>query len=447
MGPTFASSRRRALMASAVTALAVVAALFVALPSAQAAPGPLKPLKLLGMCNSTSWAMATAIDAKLAADGNALRMIQTDQPKAGETGFDDATVNAAMLSLAAQLGKQVGALTDADVANNPAQVAQAIKDALALRAKRDLTLTTSDKTGNAVYLWCLKKNADHGGPDLGLLYVPAGSAQKDGVWIAGCVLAGGMNTYYVSFDKTTGDFTKFVWINQGPDPATPGGFIRYTYVFDVAGNKLTIRKQTGAYNRLGVFVPATTEVEKNPAAPPAQFKDLSLNGVQISLNDGGCACPARTVVQATPDPAAPTTLTFTNPPISGSGTADDPYVGISATIEPGDTIALDMPDGVVPVSDGGDPDWTLLTPGDSTALFQYDGTSELVIPVGDVIGDVAVLGPAPSSSSAAASPSASPSLTGSATSSPVSSPTASPTPPQSPSLMPTTSTPVGTLTP
>lgn len=83
-------------------------------------------------------------------------------------------------------------MTEADITNNPALVQRAINAALTYRRTTkmgDYTLSFADDSGNKVYLWCLKKNADHGGPDLGLLYVPKGKTPKDGVWIAGCVLA------------------------------------------------------------------------------------------------------------------------------------------------------------------------------------------------------------------------------------------------------------------
>ena len=55
------AARTRALLAAAVAVLAAVATLIVALPSAQAAPGPLQPLNLPGVCNSASLALAQAI--------------------------------------------------------------------------------------------------------------------------------------------------------------------------------------------------------------------------------------------------------------------------------------------------------------------------------------------------------------------------------------------------
>src|SRR2546428_11420222 len=103
--------RPRALVAVVVTLLAVVAALVVALQPAQAAPGRLQPLNLTGACNGAAWAMAEAIDAKLKADGSALRMIQADQPKKGETGYNDGTVVFGYVRLAVLLRKPVGQLT------------------------------------------------------------------------------------------------------------------------------------------------------------------------------------------------------------------------------------------------------------------------------------------------------------------------------------------------
>jgi hypothetical protein len=412
----------RVVVAAAIAAFALVVGLLVALPSAHAAAGPLKPLKLAGVCNDASWALAGAIDAQLKADGSPLRMIQADQPKKGETGYNDGTVADAYIRLSAALGKKLGQLTAADVtaAANAAKVKQAISDALDDRTNAPggtLTLSYSDFAGNTVYLWCLKANADHGGPDLGLLYVATGKTSADGVWIAGCVLDGGMNDYSFSVDKATRVFAKFVWYNVGPDPNNVGGYIRYTYTYDVAKNVLDIVKDTGTINR-GTFTPKKTEAEKNPAAPPAQFKDLKLNGVQISLlsgADGGI--PTRTVVLAVVDPVNPSFVDLTNPALAGSGTATDPFVGIDPIFQPGDTILVTAPDGTLPIAQGPNPGWTLLNPGESTMLLQYNGPSVFDFAFGASVPDVALLSiasPSPSTGpSLSASPSAGPSVSAS----------------------------------
>ena len=57
-------------------------------------------------------------------------------------------------------------------------------------------------------------------------------------------------------------------------------------------------KATHGTYKLGIFTPTSLEVEKKPGPPPGDFKDLKLNGTQISLLDGGCGCPAQTVVVA-----------------------------------------------------------------------------------------------------------------------------------------------------
>jgi hypothetical protein len=384
--------RARVLVAATVAILAVVTALL--LPTAQAAPGKLKPLDLTGVCNGASLALAEAIDAKLQADGSTLRMIQTDKPKKGETGYVDGTVAYAYVRLAALLRKPVGQLTAADIQNNPVQVQQAINDALNYRRTTkmgDFTLTFTDDAGNKVYLWCLKANADHGGPDLALLYVPAGKTPADGVWIAGCVLAGGMNTYYVSLDTRTNNFTKFVWYNIGPDPNNANRYIRYVYTYDPVRNVLDITKEQGPLRNGQPGAPDRTEKERNPGAPPADFKDLKLNGVQISLLDGDSALPTRTVVLASADPANRTTLNLSNPPLTDAG----PLTGIDAVIDPGETIVLAMPDTTVAVGSGGNPEWTLLTPNESTAVLQYTGVSPATITTGEVIPNVATLALAP----------------------------------------------------
>ena len=389
------SARPRAILAAALAVLAAIATLIIARPSAQAAPGPLRPLNLPGVCNGASLALAAAIDDKLKADGSPLRMIQADEPKKGETGYSDGTVAYAYVRLAALLGKQVGQLTENDIKNNPRQVQQAIDDALTYRRvnmRGDFTLAYTDSAGNKVILWCLKANADHGGPDLGLLYVPNGKTNADGLWIAGCVLAGGMNTYQVSIDDRTKVFSKFVWYNIGPDPNNANRYIRYVYTYDVATNTLTIVKEEGPIRNGVPQRPDKTEKERNPGAPPAQFKDLKLNGVQISMLDGDSAVPARTVVTAVA--TTPTTANLVNEPLTDSVA----LLGIDAVIAPGDTLVVSMPDGTIAAAGGANPYWTLLTPGEPAALFRYNGPEPATIGIGDVIADVAVLAVAPPTS-------------------------------------------------
>ena len=398
MPKSILTTRLRALITAAVTVLAGVVALVIVLPSAQAAPGPLRPLNLPGVCNAASWALATAIDDKLKADGNALRMIQADSPKKGETGYADGTVAYAYVRLAQLLGKNLGDLTENDVKNNPRQVQQAIADALTYRRVNmggDFTLSYSDKAGNKVLLWCLKANADHGGPDLGLLYVPNGKQVSDGVWIAGCVLAGGMNTYQFSVDNRTGVFTKFVWYNIGPDPNNANRYIRYIYTYDVATNTLTIVKEEGPIRNGTPQRPDKTEKERNPGAPPDEFKDLKLNGVQISMLDGDCAIPARTVVVAVADAITPTIVNLVNAALTSSAT----LIGTDAMVEPGDTLLVSMPDGTVAAPGGTNPYWTLLNPGEPAALFRYNGPDATTIGIGDVIAGVAALMIAPPTTS------------------------------------------------
>jgi hypothetical protein len=390
-------ARTRAIVAAAVAVLAAVAALIIALPSAQAAPGPLRPLNLPGVCNGTSLALATAIDDKLKADGSPLRMIQADEPKKGETGYSDGTVAYAYLRLAALLGKQPGQLTENDIKNNPRLVQQAIDDALTYRRvnmRGDFTLAYTDSAGNKVILWCLKPNAKHGGPDLGLLYVPNGKTNADGVWIAGCVLAGGMNTYQFSIDNRTKVFTQFVWYNIGPDPNNANRYIRYVYTFDVATNTLTIRKEEGPIRNGVPQRPDKTETERNPGAPPAEFGDLKLNGVQISLLDADSAIPARTVVTAAVDPITRTTASLVNEALTDAVA----LLGTDVTFEPGDTFIVSMPEGTVAAAGGGNPYWMLLTPGEPAALFQYNGPEPITIGIGETIADVAMLAPAPPTS-------------------------------------------------
>lgn len=419
------AARTRALLAAAVAVLAAVAALIIALPSAQAAPGPLQPLNLPGVCNSASLALATAIDDKLKADGNPLRMIQADEPKKGETGYSDGTVAYAYVRLAALLGKQVGQLTENDIKNNPRQVQQAINDALTYRRvnmRGDFTLSYTDSAGNKVILWCLKPNANHGGPDLGLLFVPNGKTNADGLWIAGCVLAGGMNTYQFSIDDRTKVFTKFVWYNIGPDPNNANRYIRYIYTYDVATNTLTIVKEEGPIRNGVPQRPDNTEKERNPAAPPPKFEDLKLNGVQISLLDGDSAIPARTVVTAVADPMNPTTVSLVNQPLTDSVA----LLGTETTIDPGDTLVVTMPDGTIATPGGSNPYWTLLTPGEPAALFRYNGPEPTTIAINDTIPSVAALVPAPPTSTPPPSSPPPPSTTPSIPTSPTTPPSTLP---------------------
>lgn len=420
--------RFRALIAVLVSASSLVIALFVALPTAQAAPGPLQTMNLSGVCNSGSWELAVKIDAALTANKSALRMIQTDQPQKGETGYNDATVTLAFSLLRDALGKTP---TDADV-TDPAN-AQKVSDAItaALNARRlggNWTLSATDDSGNSVYLWCLNAGNGHGGPDLALLYVAKGQTQATGAWIAGCVQAGGENSYKVSVDDKTGVFVKFEWENVGLDPKPVGAdtVIRYLYTYDVGKNILNIVKDYGSIvNKKFVPNAARSVPEKNPAAPPALFKGLMLNGKQISLLNGPDAgVPSRSEAVAVVDPVTPTTLDLTNPPMADAFTPVGTPEGIDSTFQPGDTIALNMPPGTVPIANGTNPDWTLLTPDQPIAVFEYIGTTPLDIAIGDVIPDVTVLTAASSSPSFSPSPTPSPS------------PSFSPSPSPSPSFTP-----------
>lgn len=447
------SNRPRGVIAVVVAALTLLATLVLGLSPAGAAAGPLQPLKLPGTCNPASWAIAQALDAQLAANKASFTMIQQNQPKAGETGYNDATVGATLSLFATAIDKPLQNVTAADVTApaNKQALAKAVADGLQLRTTvPNALLTWTDGAKNAVFLWCLAKNANHGGPDLGLLYVPVGKAPANGYWIAGCVLAGGMNTYEFSLDKATFNFAKFVWTNTGPQPGVAGSYIQYIYEYDVAANILKITQQIGKYDQTGTFVPSSTTPEANPAAPPGNFQDLKLNGKQISLNDGGCACPAQNAVAAVVDQAAPAYGDFVNTPISGSGTVGDPYVGVSPTIQPGDTVVVDMPAGTEAIGDGTDPNWLLLTPGATTALFQYEGASPLTLAVGRDLPDVVLLAPAPPTGTASPTGTVSPSGTGTPTapktsSSPTATATKTTSPPTGPPTSPpTTPAPSGT---
>ncbi|MBV1854827.1 hypothetical protein [Catellatospora tritici] len=424
------TTRKLRTLLGAVTALVALGlALVTTVPAAQAAPGPLKDLNLPGVCNAASFAMAEAIDAKLKADGKADRMIRVDEPKKGETGYNDAAVAYAMVELAKLLKKDVGALTPKDLTDNAKAVADAIDAALKWRKdKGDTILHTADLTGNEVFLWCLKKGNGHGGPDLALLYVPKGKAAKDGVWIAGCVLAGGLNRYLVSYDDRTFDFAKFVWYNEGPNPDKEKEVIRYTYEYDVAKNVLTITKEVGPYKD-GKFTPHTTEVEKKPGPPPAEFKDLKLNGTQISLLDGGCGCPARSVALAAADPVAPWQLNLVNPVLTGSGTETDPYLGVSVRIVPEQLFQMELPPDTRFAGPGADPRWQVVIVQDDLIGLRYHGYEPLELAVGAVVPAIAWIVPAPPPSPSVP-PSAVPTPTDvPATPSPFPSPTGTPVEP------------------
>jgi hypothetical protein len=414
-----------------VAAATIAAAAVVSSPGAQAAPGPFQDLKLPGVCNSIAFTMAEKIDAKLKADGKPDRMIRVDEPKKGETGFYDAAVAYAVVELAKALKKEIGDLTAKDLADNAQKVADAVDAALKWRAdKGDTVLHRADLAGNEVYLWCLKAGNGHGGPDLGLLYVPKGKAAKDGVWIAGCVLPGGLNAYQGSYDDKTFDFAKFVWYNEGPNPGKDKEFIRYTYEYDVAANILKITKEVGPYKQ-GVFTPHTTEVEKKPGPPPTEFKDLKLNGVQISLLDGGCACPAQQAVVAVADPATPWQLDLANPVQRGTG-GDDLPAGVSVRVAPHELFTVALPEGARFAGPGADPRWEIVSVQDSLIAVRYRGYEPLVLGVGAVVRAVAWIVPAPT-------PTVPPLPTPSTSASP--SPTQVPTPTEVPSPTSTTQLP------
>jgi hypothetical protein len=195
-----------------------------------------------------------------------------------------------------------------------------------------------DSKGNRIQVWCLLRGNGHGGPDLGMLYKPTGTDNKDAVWIGACVFGSGQNGFQTDYAKVTeldkaikvynfsigaitytdrtlktltglknlkegpvdvkkvaDEFKAIRWHNfEGP----PDGTADWDYCYDLVGgntcakwkfeksdkNKLTIQKTKGKYT-LGRY-DITEDVEQNPLDAPKEFKNLKFDGNQITLGNG-----------------------------------------------------------------------------------------------------------------------------------------------------------------
>jgi hypothetical protein len=346
-----------------------------------------------GVCNSAALAMAKQMNK-----------IVKDQPKKGEEGFSDGSVPYALFLFATLLGTTIEKLTEADITNKDNAVAlqQAIKDAAAAgAAKTDPYMKGTDGAGNVLQLWCLTANTKHGGPDLAMLLIRKGQTPDKGVWIGACVLPGGVNEWWYKADKQ-GVLTHFLWYNMAPNKNKKGTYIRITYIYDVAKKQLAITREVVTLEKDGdkfkIVPDPKPETENTPAEAPLNFEDLKLNGSQLTtMLDGESVTPLRAAVATEVDPNSPDRIGLVNPPLLGSGTPDDPYVGNPITFEPGDNIVLRLPDGLALAGDGANPLWTAQPLGDSMVRLEYQGDVPFTLESGDLVDNVMATAPTPPS--------------------------------------------------
>jgi hypothetical protein len=121
-----------------------------------------------------------------------------------------------------------------------------------------LLQTHSDDAGNAIELWCLKKNDKHGGPSGAYLFRPKADPKDKAVWIGACVFDGGKNfPVLVGDDKNdaTGAnkpngkpdvFTQFRQLNVA---APISGKDDWHYDFNPTTGKLRITKTEGHWKK------------------------------------------------------------------------------------------------------------------------------------------------------------------------------------------------------
>jgi hypothetical protein len=262
-----------------------------------------------------------------------------------------------------------------------------------------------DSKGNMIQVWCLEANKDHGGPDLGYLYTPKGGK---GVWVGACSLVDGQNNFWLSYDKVVGakvngvptvipeEFKGFRWHNFQKDDGKNNKKVDYEYKYTVAGDKLAVSRTEGTWMNSTVFPfpriyrSTVQETEKGgPIKAPEQFKDLKLNGVQITLGDIDNT-QAIQALAAVYDPASPQGLlqySLWAQPLSGSGTPNDPFTGLETTVDPGDVFSIAGEGIHDPLVSGlaAQLGWVLAGLDENMVSYRYDGQTPLLLQPGSAI--------------------------------------------------------------
>jgi hypothetical protein len=214
-----------------------------------------------------------------------------DKPVKGENGFREHLIVAAVQTLWVNWSKANPTKTMDDFFGDDA-VKKLIKQ-LDAAIKANARLEDGTKTypnGDTLEVWCVDKNANHGGPALGYYFTPKG---KDGVWVGLCKFADGLNNYYVETDRA-GNVTRTQWMNYGfPDDSKDVYILVFTY--DVATNSLTVEKIWGRWSKdrngkwtFGAPVGKQKNVKEVIKPAPTKFEDLKLEGTSLLTANCGC---------------------------------------------------------------------------------------------------------------------------------------------------------------
>jgi hypothetical protein len=277
-----------------------------------------------------------------------------------------------------------------------------------------------DIGGNTIGVYCLLPNAKHGGPDQAALYTPAG---KPGVWVGACTLTTGQNVFTIMADKivpaANGQsflnlFTGFTWKNYenitpadmkalaagGAGTKTAATYNNYEYNYSVKTNQLTVTKTVSYYQQVNVPGGGTADtlqlktatVDPNgPYAAPTTFQGLTFNKMQIAAvgtsGDPGLARQSLALASLPAPAAGGQAFALQSDALYGSGTAVDPFVGLSVPITAGDTLTIGegaasatVTGSAASPSHGG---WMLASMNSYSTTF--DATSNALLLPGDLI--------------------------------------------------------------
>jgi hypothetical protein len=210
-----------------------------------------------------------------------------------------------------------------------------------------------DETGTYFQLWCLQKidGGVHGGPEFGGLCVPGGDASES-VWTGACVFPNGKNwprPAFIRYDSGPNisharRYTHFVWDNLS---SPPDGGRDWHYDLDVEASTLTITPSTMFWSfDGGRYWPHSTliDAQASTSSAPTNFQSMIYfppeGGIPFQLTQAsgpGVAGTAFTLSGAANGTAWAYALEVNT---LGSDAADDPYVGLVAEVEVGDTFAI-----------------------------------------------------------------------------------------------------------
>ena len=284
-----------------------------------------------------------------------------------------------------------------------------------------------DLQGNSIAVYCLEKNANHGGPDQAALYTPAPvkGVPQPGVWVGACTLATGQNVFTFTGDKIVkgangasiiNQFTGFSWSNYenitpadqrklktgGPGTKTGATYNNYEYQYTVKGNKLAITQTTSYYQQQkvpGVTLPdgspATVDTlqldkatpdPKGPIMAPTNFTGLTFNGNQIAAlgtnGSPGIGRQSLSLASLTPPAPGQEEYALLSDALYGNGSATNPFVGLTVPITAGDMLTIGV--GAVAASVTGSAAtadygaWTLLGTTGFSTTFEATADAELL---------------------------------------------------------------------